>query len=293
MPKDKNGKQLKFRASLSMLRKLASRRLHKRMTQRCQLLDDTLLDRPILVLAPHPDDETLGCGGLIASVRAREVPVNVLFVSDGAASHQGFIDEKELQRIRQEEACSACSQLGVSAENLHFLNLPDGQLHAHSETIKTAIEQLMTKHSCDIVLAPHCDDPPPDHQAVYRAAVDVLTYKKEGYLLEYAIWYWHRWPWTSPLAPLRVWRWSAIVRMMLRSRFGRSSLHDFNRICHHGLSETKRAALAHHRTQVVRMQPNWPILADVANGQWLDRLLTDYELFRLTAFHSTPSNSNS
>src|SRR5690606_38092378 len=45
------------------------------------------LDGPLLVIAPHPDDETLGCGGVIALATCRNVRVHTVFVTDGGASH--------------------------------------------------------------------------------------------------------------------------------------------------------------------------------------------------------------
>src|SRR5262245_24685447 len=51
-------------------------------------LRDLVGHSPVLVLAPHPDDESLGCGGLIAACQAQGHPVHVLVLTDGAGSHR-------------------------------------------------------------------------------------------------------------------------------------------------------------------------------------------------------------
>lgn len=93
--------------------------------------------RRLLVIAPHPDDETLGCGGVIARAARDGVPVAVVFVTQGDGSRATAAREfKRLQprpaqliamgRMRQEEARAALTALGVSGDALHFLGYPDG-----------------------------------------------------------------------------------------------------------------------------------------------------------------------
>ena len=83
-----------------------------------------------LVFSPHQDDETLGCGGLIAALRRQEISVTVAFLTDGGASHRGHptCRPAQVSELRAREARLALAALGVPAASVHFLNAPDGEL---------------------------------------------------------------------------------------------------------------------------------------------------------------------
>src|SRR5947209_4351316 len=61
------------------------------------------LRQPALVFAPHPDDETLGCGGAIVRKKRAGAVVKIVVMTDGSASHPGQIDPDELKKLRAEE----------------------------------------------------------------------------------------------------------------------------------------------------------------------------------------------
>lgn len=130
---------------------------------------------PPLVLAPHQDDESLGCGGLIAaSVRAGTPPA-VVFVTDGSASHPGSRQFNAAARaqVRQQEALEACAILGVGAERVTFLGLPDGDPPHGGKTFDVAVEwigAIAARFGCRSVLAPWMHDPHGDHVAAHRMA---------------------------------------------------------------------------------------------------------------------------
>lgn len=86
------------------------------------------ISKSILVVAPHPDDETLGCGGAIALLRQLDLDVKVLVVSDGTQSHPNSLayPPVALKQLRQRESLTALNILGVAPEAVTFLNLPDG-----------------------------------------------------------------------------------------------------------------------------------------------------------------------
>ncbi len=81
----------------------------------------------MLVLAPHPDDETLGCGGTLALHREQGDPVRILFLTDGSAGDPaGHYPADRYVAIRRAEARQACAVLGVG--DLLFWDLPDSKL---------------------------------------------------------------------------------------------------------------------------------------------------------------------
>ncbi|MGH7659641.1 MAG: PIG-L deacetylase family protein [Vulcanimicrobiaceae bacterium] len=83
-----------------------------------------------VIVAPHPDDETLGCGGLIALLREHGLRVGVVVMTDGGNSHpnsQEFSRER-IGGIRERETLAALEILGVPASDVQFLGYSDGQL---------------------------------------------------------------------------------------------------------------------------------------------------------------------
>lgn len=95
---------------------------------------------PILIVAPHPDDDILGCGGLIQVAKRSGKKIYVLFMTNGDASDQSVIEYlhervtpkayRQLGRLRHGEAVRAAQHLGVPASHLFFLGLPDGGSYA-------------------------------------------------------------------------------------------------------------------------------------------------------------------
>ena len=93
----------------------------------------------VLVIAPHPDDETIGAGGLILRLARRGAPVRIVFVTNGdgypQAVAQDFHEQKprdtdylEFGEVRRREAVAAARHLGLHRGDLVFLGFPDGGL---------------------------------------------------------------------------------------------------------------------------------------------------------------------
>jgi LmbE family N-acetylglucosaminyl deacetylase len=163
---------------------------------------------PVLVLAPHPDDESLGCGGLIAHCHARGQDVSVLVLTDGSRSHPGSrkYDASRLARLRQEEARAAVAALGLSADQIHFLGLPDGQAPVRGRGLREAAALVAAharRHTVGTICTTWLHDPHHDHRAAYR--VGELAARQIGaHLFSYPIWGWtlpsDTW---LPAAPIR------------------------------------------------------------------------------------------
>ncbi len=129
-----------------------------------------------LVLAPHPDDESLGCGGLIAEACARGVSPLVVVLTDGAASHPNSraYPAERLRALRQVETIAAVACLGLPADHVAFLAYPDANAPAEGSGLHEAasrVAALARQHGCDAILAPWRHDPHCDHEAAHRIAV--------------------------------------------------------------------------------------------------------------------------
>ncbi len=132
---------------------------------------------PVLVVAPHPDDETIGAGGALARHVERGDVVTVAVLTSGERSSGGSGD---VGAAREAECLAACRVLGLPAAPV-FLRLPDGDLSAHIEPLAERLIEL--GRGAAVVYAPSILDPHRDHRAanvgLARAALDAEVYGYE------------------------------------------------------------------------------------------------------------------
>jgi len=152
--------------------------------------------RPLLVLAPHPDDESLGCGGLIAEACARGQIVHVAVLTDGTGSHPNSKAYRapRLKALRESEARAAVAELGLPPERLSFLGLRDAAAPHAGADFDAAVARLadhMAAHDIGTICATWRHDPHRDHVAAHliaaaaarRAGVRHLAYPVWGWTL--------------------------------------------------------------------------------------------------------------
>lgn len=237
---------------------------HIRAAERLPIagLDELLPEGGALVLAPHPDDESLGCGGLIAELAARGRPVRVAVMSDGAGSHPNSrrYPAAALRALRREEAREALRRLG-GPEPI-FLDWPDGAVPAEGADFARAVAQI-----CDLadglqaIVATSALDPHVDHvstAAIAGAAAARLGLRR----LSYPVWSWrYLYPEILPIGPRDVEGAPRGWRLDVRAQFDR-----------------KRAAVMAHRSQTT------PLIDDDPEGfvltpAMLEVLLRPFEVF--------------
>lgn len=139
-----------------------------------------------LIIAPHPDDETLGAGGLIVNLRKRGIEVTVAAVTDGENAYGGMLGLGSIRRREQEEALQI---LGVSPEHIIRLGLPDRCVSEYEAELVDRILPL-TDAECHLI-ASWTGDFHPDHEACGRAAKEVSR-QTGANLSFYFFWTWHR-----------------------------------------------------------------------------------------------------
>ncbi|MDP2431212.1 MAG: glycosyltransferase [Pseudomonadota bacterium] len=122
----------------------------------------------VLVVAPHFDDEVLGCGGALALHRAAGDAVRVLYLSDGANSGAPGYGRERLMRLRRRESERALDHLGGG--ELRLLGLPDGGL-AEVADLAERLRAEIADWNADLVYAPHPQESHPDHAAAGRAVL--------------------------------------------------------------------------------------------------------------------------
>src|SRR5579871_4308225 len=95
---------------------------------------------PTIVISPHPDDETLGAGGLIQFLVGSGVDVTVVAVTDGENAYEG---ESGWAAIRASEQTAALAVLGVNADKVHRLRLPDSGLEEEEAQLVSELRRLI------------------------------------------------------------------------------------------------------------------------------------------------------
>lgn len=147
--------------------------------------------RPWLVVAPHPDDETLGCGATIARARDMGITVHVAVVTDGRGHPPDFPHPESLVAIRRAETLRACGILGVPESCVEFLGFIDGGAESHVEAIRARLLSIIAAIDPDRIFVPSGIDNHADHRAVAAAVEGGL---RDGAVratvLEYPLWFW-------------------------------------------------------------------------------------------------------
>jgi LmbE family N-acetylglucosaminyl deacetylase len=154
------------------------------------------------IIAPHPDDETLGLGATVATLCAAGVDVQVVSVSDGGAAYPGLsaADSSQLEMVRRAEVRRSVGLLGAG-EPIR-LGMPDGEVSRNEHRLTDQIAALLA----DFPVGRWCaatwrGDGHPDHEAVGRAAAAAAA-QTGAVLVEYPVWMWH---WARPDDPAVPW----------------------------------------------------------------------------------------
>jgi LmbE family N-acetylglucosaminyl deacetylase len=197
---------------------------------------EALDDRPFVIVAPHPDDESLACGGLIAEACRLGLRGKVVIVSDGAGSHPNSkaYPPDRLGSLREKEARQAGAELGLRPEEMLFLGLPDRFVPWQGEEAERAIRVIadcVREIGAGSLFVSWRHDPHCDHEASYRIAREVQRRVGKVRLVEYVVWG-HTLPPATEVDPAR---------------------SGFRISVDHEAQEKKRRAIAAHRSQTTAL----------------------------------------
>ena len=139
----------------------------------------------IVVVSPHPDDETLAVGGLLHDLAGLGWRVVLVAVTDG---ERAYPDVPALGAIRQGELARALRHLGLTEAAMIRLGIPDGAVSRHASALAAHLSPLIIRASW--VLAPWPGDGHPDHEAAGRIAAQV-AHELGVPARFFPVWLWH------------------------------------------------------------------------------------------------------
>ena len=156
--------------------------------------DGLVGDAPrLVVVAPHPDDEVLGCGGLIADAVRRGRDVVVVAVTDGEHCYPALVDwpPATLAAIRRAELVAAVARLGLPDSAVHAIAIADGGVRGAGVALADALHALL--RADDLALVTWVRDGHPDHEGSAEALLDAAA-RRGTRVLQYPVWAWHWMP---------------------------------------------------------------------------------------------------
>ena len=149
----------------------------------------------VCIFAPHPDDEVLGCGGLLQQLVANGNLIVLIHVTNGTQSHPNshVYSQEKLNIIRPQESIKALEVLSVAHQVMTIaLDLTDGNVFAQQDQFHQKLSTIIQPN--DILITPFMHDGHPDHEATGQV---VVSFAKQHHLACYQvlIWAWH---WAKP-----------------------------------------------------------------------------------------------
>lgn len=145
----------------------------------------------IMIIAPHPDDEVFGCGGLIARLVAEGNAPHVIVLTGGGGSHRGCCSTSESDIISERRGLThkAMSVLGLPESHLYELDFTDGHINESNPEETDKLKALISEINPDVILVPHHGEGWPDHLAARDLGIELAG--DETAVYEYCVWMWY------------------------------------------------------------------------------------------------------
>lgn len=163
----------------------------------------------MLIVAPHPDDEVIGCGGLIARLVAKGNPPQIIVMTGGEGSHgKDCTNTAAIVNARRGLTRDALAILGVPTDNIHELDFKDGGISETSPEVEK-LKELIASFKPDSVLVPHWGEGWTDHINTAKLVKKLVS--NSTTVWEYCVWMWY----------YNVWRgldWANAAKLRLTSR---------------------------------------------------------------------------
>lgn len=271
-----------MRRLLRSLQPAAFAALQRTLFLRGRDVTEEVVSGPLMVVAPHPDDETLGCAVSIMRATDAGHPVHVVIVCDGRNSHRSvaFPPEK-MAALRREEVLEACRRMGVPPEHVTLLGHEDRVVARSARAVADGLEAAIAQAGPARILVPSGIDKHPDHRAVHTVVCRLVARGRITQpVYEYPVWFWTAGTWVTAGAPLPR-RLAQLAYRPLRTALLSQPLL----VRTDGYLQRKRHALEAFASQMrnITGEPGWPVLEEAFLASFLRRYELLFPLLRAGA----------
>ncbi len=151
-----------------------------------------LLQEKVIIVSPHPDDETFGCAGLMQRLVKLEKDVHVLILTQGEGAHnESLIKKQALIEKRKQLTLNAGQILGLSPDRYTFLDWGDGVIDNIElyEDKQKELRRIFEKLKPDLIFTPHVSEGHPDHyHSTYIVRETLKNYSSPVEHMVYCVW---------------------------------------------------------------------------------------------------------
>lgn len=149
------------------------------------------LEGRTLIVAPHPDDEVLGCGGLMARMVEEGNMPYVIYMTGGGASHKTCcnLSEEEIVKNRRILTRKALGMLGVSEDHIKELDFHDGNISQNNVEELTKLKNIIKELNPENIFIPHWGEGWKDH--INTASIIENDIPGTPNIFEYCVWMWY------------------------------------------------------------------------------------------------------
>lgn len=171
----------------------------------CHQREISVATGTIIIVAPHPDDEVIGCGGLIQRLVKQGCDVHIVLMTGGEASHQNCcnISKDRITDVRRSLCIDIDSKIGVDTSHIHLLDYPDGGIQGENEETEH-LQTLLSSIKPDVIFVPHWGEGWPDHVNTRQIIRNIAN---QGTIIyEYCVWMWYYNIWRLDWRNARVYR---------------------------------------------------------------------------------------
>ncbi|MHC1683111.1 MAG: PIG-L deacetylase family protein [Clostridiaceae bacterium] len=139
-------------------------------------------NKKVLILSPHPDDETLGCGGVIHNLIKKEYTIDIVLMTNGNCKEMGEgIEKKRIKEFKSALEVLCCKKA-------HFLGFPDGQLKYYEKEAIIKLSKIIENIEPDIIFVPYIFDINDDHKATNKILANSINNISDLNIAMYEVW---------------------------------------------------------------------------------------------------------
>lgn len=146
-----------------------------------------------IIISPHPDDEALGCGGLVSYLKSKNCNVTIIVLTGGENCENAMhLGQGLLKKVRRNLTKQACSVLGINEQDIYFLNFVDGNINNQDSEINE-LRHIIKNTNAKSIFVPHLEDGWSDHVQTHHIIKNMIKGTHIS-LYAYCVWFWYTMP---------------------------------------------------------------------------------------------------